>query len=590
MQTLERRAIVLPKGYLKNLIKEYSVADILLYSTMFSVIVLFIDYLNVPSKYLPLNNPRFIILFIMFSLFILFSLIFKLKLLSALKLQIINSFDKFLITFLTSSIMCLIAYMIGFLSVSYVKLYFLFCFIASNVAILFVRKHIFNKHGDGSPKSENLLSLIDVYNNKIEIHNNERFYIEEKDIAADLLERKDVINDVYNAITSNHQSKFVVSIEGEWGSGKTTIINNVKEIIESNNEDIIIIDEFDPWGYLDQEALFEGMLHALLKETGNSFSPLIINRYINQFKKAIFGSVHLGWMVNAFEKDKNIYQLKKMINNYIRKTNKKVVIILDNIERAESKQIVFIFNLVGHVFDFDGITYLLSFDRKQVEKTFLSKGFQSGYLNKIIQTQIQIPMMDKNHLEIIYDRLFKNILKFYEVEDLEHKRLTYELIESNIDIRDFLRFLNSVFIPIVVEGTQLNLKEKLSIDFIKFSNEKIYNEIYNNRRFFICNSNTKLFNKSRDNEKYNREGKVLFDRLFERRENNYYKEILKELFPTMLNYLENKDLKPSKPEDNLNTAQKNKSICSNKYFDLYFTSTSNAYVEIATEAETLITI
>src|SRR5699024_11401518 len=80
-------------------------------------------------------------------------------------------------------------------------------------------------------------------------------------------------------------------------------------------------------------------------------------------------------------------------------------------------------------------------------------------------------------------------------------------------------------------------------------------------------------------EKYNREGKVLFDRLFERRENNYYKEILKELFPTMLNYLENKDLKPSKPEDNLNTAQKNKSICSNKYFDLYFTSTSNAYVE-----------
>src|SRR5699024_298019 len=129
---------------------------------------------------------------------------------------------------------------------------------------------------------------------------------------------------------------------------------------------------------------------------------------------------------------------------------------------------------------------------------------------------------------------------------------------------------------IVVEGTQLNLKEKLSIDFIKFSNEKLYNEIYNNRRFFICNSNTKLFNKSRDNEKYNREGKVLFDRLFERRENNYYKDILKELFPTMLKHLESKESNTSKPEDNLHTAQINNSICSNKYFALYFTYTSNA--------------
>ena len=49
-----------------------------------------------------------------------------------------------------------------------------------------------------------------------------------------------------------------------------------------------------------------------------------------------------------------------MINNYIKKCNKRIIFIIDNIDRAEKENITLIFKLVNNIFDFENINSSLS--------------------------------------------------------------------------------------------------------------------------------------------------------------------------------------------------------------------------------------
>ena len=64
----------------------------------------------------------------------------------------------------------------------------------------------------------------------------------------DLLGREGLVNVVYNSIRGcNPEHVYVIGLKGAWGSGKTTILNIVKRKIQENSNDIIVIDDFDPW-------------------------------------------------------------------------------------------------------------------------------------------------------------------------------------------------------------------------------------------------------------------------------------------------------------------------------------------------------
>ena len=56
------------------------------------------------------------------------------------------------------------------------------------------------------------------------------------------------------------------------------------------------------------------------------------------------------------------------IGSYLLDQNKKVVFVIDNLERASAENIIFLFKLISTVFDLPNIIYLLSYDQARMNE------------------------------------------------------------------------------------------------------------------------------------------------------------------------------------------------------------------------------
>lgn len=86
-------------------------------------------------------------------------------------------------------------------------------------------------------------------------------YNPKRSIKDDLLHRKELVQSLSEIIVSSDVSNgLVIGISGKWGSGKTTVLNFIKEHIQDDNVTFI---DFNPWLYSSQEELSVRLLNLL---------------------------------------------------------------------------------------------------------------------------------------------------------------------------------------------------------------------------------------------------------------------------------------------------------------------------------------
>ena len=109
----------------------------------------------------------------------------------------------------------------------------------------------------------------------------------------DLLNRRELIWTISDIIrTCEPRRKYVISLSGACGQGKTTIINNVKKELE-RKDDIVIIGSFDPWNYESKEALFSAMLDTIFRYEGIDYNINRIRSLKRQLGELIFDGLCL---------------------------------------------------------------------------------------------------------------------------------------------------------------------------------------------------------------------------------------------------------------------------------------------------------
>lgn len=86
-------------------------------------------------------------------------------------------------------------------------------------------------------------------------------------------------------------------------------------------------------------------------------------------------------------------KIKKEIKDELLKRQKKLVIVIDDIDRLNQSEIKQIFKLIRVNADFPNTIYLLAFDRKIIEKNLEEQSGVSGkdYLEKIVQVNFDVP-------------------------------------------------------------------------------------------------------------------------------------------------------------------------------------------------------
>ena len=356
-------------------------------------------------------------------------------------------------------------------------------------------------------------------------------------------------------------------------------------------EKIIIIDDFDPWIFGTQEALLTAMYDEILSKTGLQYSSYRNRIIARKLQKTVADSKKLLGVFDVFLNDEKtayetVKQLKQNLARYLCFIDKKIVLVIDNIDRAEADNILFLFKLIGAVFDLPNILYILSYDDKRIKAVFEDeKKINPKYIEKIVQQEIAIPDIQKERLETICDECIKNLLQCYGVtEDWlnQYTRIIQVISTSITSLRQLKRLFNTAFVTTFYYDNILFKPHLLAIETIRFLEPELYETIKSNPQFFISRDFGIILSRvgwNGSRQEFNTEGKRFFEELFQKFEQ--YEDLLAELFPYVQRYKENQELKSERfveagEEKHITIA----TISSIKYFDLYFSYGTNDHLEI----------
>jgi Cdc6-like AAA superfamily ATPase len=301
----------------------------------------------------------------------------------------------------------------------------------------------------------------------------------------------------------NQKECFVISVEGQWGIGKTSFVNLVKNEIKKN----AVIMHFNPWLITNIEQLVSTFFSDLIKTLNHvSFKSKLqndIKKDIKKFASAILpdnvsigvSSNKLTWNIRDRLKtsDKTLQEQKEKINEYLRQLEQPIVIIIDDIDRLMDKETELIFRLIKGIADFDNIIYILLFDRAIVSESLKKFKSEHGgkYLDKIIQYPLHIPKVHyQNIRKILMDKLDEylgDLSKEKKVHFDEEKwgNLLFILEKYIKTVRDVHKIFDTVSFEHISICEDVNFVDFFIISLLRIHEYGLYELIRDNPEYFV---------------------------------------------------------------------------------------------------------
>ena len=345
---------------------------------------------------------------------------------------------------------------------------------------------------------------------------------------CDLLKRSEYAKKIAHSILNmNAENGLCIGMFGPWGSGKSSILNMILEYINekvTKQEDETIVLTFNPWNFTSEEQLFRQFFYTLANQFANRKEKIAketgdaIKKYVNTAvdiallvpdKRVAIGVKALNFFKSFFQNgnildDRDLTKQKKNIEDRLRKQNKKIIIVIDDLDRLPNSSIQLIFQMVSSVAKFPNTIYMLAFDRNVVVNA-LSKVQNcdgNNYLEKVIQIPLEIPAIREEELQKILFAKLDHIIDTYKFElDVPHWQYVFKnCIEGNIKtLREINRLINTLQAKCIIAGNDLDFADLVGITLIENKFPDFYYWIKSNKDKLV--GSTSLSNNSfKDNK------------------------------------------------------------------------------------------
>jgi len=580
-------------NYIKYINEIFKFWNIIKNAIIFALGVIVIDYLNIPSQFFEKDLFLAVIILIVLTLLAIIEFI-KLKSYKFIIAKTISVFDRNIFILLITILFY------GIYIISDFKMYkviilsifggILFCLLLWR--IIYICKTLKKQNIIES----NICDLKEFLESDNTPNNSNKLVLfSENDVKYDLLNRRIFVDYITSLINyCNPEKSFVFALNGAWGSGKSTILNLVKNTI--NSDEMIVIDDFDPWRYNNNETLFRGFYDSITKNKNFAFDYSLYKKLYNIYKVLILGNDNIlnkiSFDTHFMDNSYSVDELKNIISTHLKINNKKVVFIIDNIDRLNKEQILIIFKTISTLFDFNNFVYILSFDEERIAKIFENElKIDPNYLNKIINSNISLPKTNSITISEIAVKVIEKMYDYYNIQidvDERNRFITMfsQLSSKFSDIRELKRFFNyiSAYIQSKDIQEQVNIGDFIIIQLLKYLNIDLYNTIYNTPIFFVSEDRN-LSSAYKDEyyftEKFNTVAEEFYKNLFSTEKNKEYESIMETLFPYIDNFARKYEIRTTIPyvhdQALYNDSIINKRIFNGRYFEHYFELTPNLY-------------
>ena len=368
----------------------------------------------------------------------------------------------------------------------------------------------------------------------------------------DLLGRDEFVDRLYQEITCiPYKDSIVYGLYGGWGEGKTSVLNLLQSKFLENDNFLVVY--FDPWKYDNREA----MLTAFYKKV----EQIINEKYILEaFQSLLFkyqdviksGISKTGFNINFYMEEPTLEDIKKRIEAFLDRINKKLLFIFDDIDRMQADEVLLMLKFVHVNLNFHYTVYILSFDYLKVSEMIKNvSDIGEDYFEKIIQKPICIPDADEDLFDEFFGKNLDMIFNNLEIEGKAKKELAENfavIYNSHIhkllaNLRTVKRYLNSVSLSLPMIKNEVNISDFLLLEIVKVFFPKVYEDISRNSWCYTIpdwSSNyAKVFRFSSflsdDKSEQNKIIRVHIDNIINNEHNSeVVLAILKELFPVKI--------------------------------------------------------
>ena len=331
-------------------------------------------------------------------------------------------------------------------------------------------------------------------------------------IQEDLLKRGAFASQLANAILSiKTEDTYTIGLFGKWGSGKTSLVNMAIECIDksqngiSDDEKMVIL-RFDPWIFTDVKQLipqFFTHLNNAFKNKKDKRSVAVgkaLEDYSGAFEILeaipVAGKIlsaagktaakGIGKRLSGKQGGNDLMQQKEYVENALQNYNRRILIVIDDIDRLSNEQIRGIFQLVTAVAKLPNITYLLVFDKKIVVNALqeIQQCDGEDYLEKVIQAPITLPEIRNDDLLTIIDSECIKLLQAYTNTGFDKNTWPeqyYKCIAPFVKtIRDIRRLVNALEFKLSSIGTEIDFADMASITALELFQPSVFKWVVDN--------------------------------------------------------------------------------------------------------------
>lgn len=254
--------------------------------------------------------------------------------------------------------------------------------------------------------------------------NNKPFFLSDdpgksQDLEHDVLGFKELAKNLANKILNNGSiNNIVFGLDAPWGAGKTTFLEFVKSYWETEGKDQVITFDFKP-SFFSNDNLLELFCKDLCAHINEKhYSPelqSLIQDYLKIIKGVSFGKVSFD--LSPLSSSSAVKRLEEQLT-YL--GDKKIVVIIDDLDRLNLLEIKQILNLVKKVFSLPNITFILCYDTQNINSfedrmiktlhTVDLEGKEKSQANQTIEKSlygdiVSVPTADNQKLAEYFEKI-----------------------------------------------------------------------------------------------------------------------------------------------------------------------------------------
>ncbi len=255
----------------------------------------------------------------------------------------------------------------------------------------------------------------------------------------DKLNRQDFINFMKNLIKNSDNYKrssdsdsYVIALDSGWGTGKSFFIELLKKDIEENEDNIKVV-KYNAWenDYCDNafNPLFYDILNnnifdsttdkkniealgAAVKSIIKAFGKDVISKTIglDNTTEAVINTLadiknfltknlpEIEELNSQRESFENFKKLLKSTSSWLSDNDKRLVVIIDELDRCKPTFAIQTLEIVKHIFDIENLTFIFAIDIHQLSHSIecvYGQGIDStGYLCRFFDYIAKLPTSD----------------------------------------------------------------------------------------------------------------------------------------------------------------------------------------------------